>query len=267
MAKLMQILRSFRILSLFLHTYFLITNYKTMKIVSTQIVLFLFLYSCGNDKIPNIDSVNDRKDLSIKKSPTVTNVVKDTVNLSDTLSVSDSSSNDQEIGKDEKFREPEPEIKSITELWEDYKFAKDKIAEFVLENDLDSIPFYLNLSSDIAYELGRVDLAILQLNNIGYYSINEFKNRTDYDKRIHTLVTFYDMEQKAIYANETIAIFKRYFRILNRAKQYITKAKILDSEFEPSERTKNIAENVEFIEWIRDYISNTNKPIRSENIE
>lgn len=267
MAKLMQILRSFNILSLFLHTNFLISNYKTMKIFSTQIVLFLFLYSCGNDKIPNMDSTNDKKDLSIKKSPIVNNVVKDTLNLSDTLSAGDSSSITQEIGKDEKFNEHEPEIKSITELWEDYKFTKDKIAEFVSENDLDSIRFYLNLSSDIAYELGRVDLAILQLNNIGNFSISEFKNRTDYDKRIHKLVTFYDMEQKTIYANETITIFKRHFRILNRSKQYITKAKILDSEFEPSERTKNIVENAEFIEWIRDYISNTNKPIRSENIE
>jgi len=241
-----------------------------MKKIAIQIFLFVFLYSCGNDRNPNLDSTNLKNDiidstLSINKKT-----------ILDTTTIIDSTETNKEIVVEEKEsknileieeKESDYQIKSISQLWKQYKFAKEKATKFTSSNNLDSIITYLSMASDAAYELSREDIATWQLNNIGYYSINEFKRRTDYEKRMQKLATFTDLKKKVFFATETKSVFRKNFDILNRAQKYLQKAQILDSELEKSERTEIIDSNIQFIDWIEEYISNGTRENKENEIE
>ncbi|MBU0474013.1 MAG: hypothetical protein KKF62_07600 [Bacteroidetes bacterium] len=235
-----------------------------MKKISLLILLYLFFYSCGDSNNENFDSESQKKlqiDSNISKT---TEQVKDTTVLKDTSIINEENSNNI---LDEENSKSTYQIKSISELWKQYKFAKAKADKFTLENNLDSIIVYFSLASEAAYELSREDIATWQLNNIGYYSINEFKKRTDYDKQMQKLATVDNLKEKALLVEKVKFDFKNNFVILNVAEKYLQKAKLLDSEMESSDRTKIIESNIQFIEWIRNYISNNNITDRSENLE
>ncbi|MBU1115990.1 MAG: hypothetical protein KKE09_12730 [Bacteroidetes bacterium] len=235
-----------------------------MKKISLLILLYLFFYSCGDSNNENFDSESQKKlqiDSNISKT---TEQVKDTTVLKDTSIINEENSNNI---LDEENSKSTYQIKSISELWKQYKFAKAKADKFTLENNLDSIIVYFSLASEAAYELSREDIATWQLNNIGYYSINEFKKRTDYDKQMQKLATVDNLKEKALLVEKVKFDFKNNFVILNVAEKYLQKAKLLDSEMESSDRTKIIESNIQFIEWIRNYISKNNITDRSENLE
>ncbi len=190
--------------------------------------------------------------------------------------VNDSSSADKKNEVDTaSTREPEPEpvknifeeneqhttynVKSISNLWSIYKSAKTSATKYISENNLDSIIIYLNIAADAAYELSREDIATWQLNNIGFYSITEFKKKTDYDRRMQKLATMQNLKEKGLYLEETKSIFSRNFKILSNAEEYLYKAQMLDSELEKSDRTEIIESNIQFINWVGDFISNGNR--------
>lgn len=238
---------------------------RVMKKTSLSILLFLFIYSCGDSK--NNDNHNSESAKILQTDSTLSNIteeIKDTNVLKDTLVIN--KANSKNI-LDEENRKSTYEIKSISKLWQQYKFAKEKAAKFTPNKNLDSIIVYLSIASDAAYELSREDIATWQLNNIGYFSINEFKVRTDYDKKIQNLATFENLKEKALLVEKAKFDFKNNFIILAVAEKYLEKAKLFDSEMEPSERTEIIESNIQFIEWIRNYISNTNVTDRSKDIE
>jgi len=237
-----------------------------MKKIAIQIFLFVFLYSCGNDRNPNLDTTGLKNDiidstLSINKDTILdTTIIESKETNKEIIVVEKESKNILEIEE----KKSDYKIKSISELWKQYKFAKEKATKFSSSNNLDSIIIYLSIASDAAYELSREDIATWQLNNIGYYSINEFKRRTDYEKRMQKLATFTDLKKKVFFATETKSVFRKNFEILIRAQKYLQKAQILDSELEKSERTDIINSNLQFIEWIEEYISN-GKRVNEEN--
>jgi len=147
-------------------------------------------------------------------------------------------------------------IKSISELWAKYKSAKILATKYISENNLDSIIVYLNIAADASYDLSRKDIATWQLNNIGYYSINEFKKKTGYDRKIQKLAVIQNLREKGLLLEATKSIFSEYFIILSKSADYLHKAKLLDSEFEKSDRTQIIERNLEFIDWVDKFISN-----------
>jgi len=208
------------------------------KILS--IFLLLFLFSCQKDEKVKVNStiVSDST-LSVKQSDK-----QDTNNYIGTKNV-----------LVEAERIATYNVKSISELWKQYKNAKESATKFIAENNLDSIITYLDLSASASYELSREDIATWQLNNIGHYSIIEFKRITDYESRIQKIATIENLKKKGLFIQETKTAFKENYHILTRAEKYLHKAQVLDSELEASESTKAIESNLIFIDWVGNYIS------------
>lgn len=213
------------------------------------IVLFLFLlFSCKEDEkntivpspqkeIPTIDSsLNSNKDIEIDNKTQIQDALVKNI-------------------LEKKEKRTTFKTKSIFELWQQYKFSKTTAAKYISENNLDSTIVYLNMAANAAYELSREDIATWQLNNIGYYSISEFKKRTDYERRIQQLVTIKNLREKGLHLEETKSVFSDHFKILSNAENYLYKAQLLDHEFEKSNRTEIIERNLEFINWVANFIS------------
>lgn len=217
------------------------------------IFIILFLFSCQNDKRTNSQSKKEEEKINdttaplnrkastkpIEKSPPPTETNHPVENIL-------------------KKRTPD-KVKSISELWRQYKDSKTLANKYITKDSLDSVVTYLSLAADAAYELNRKDIATWQLNNIGYHSINKFKKETDYDSRMQQLATFNNLKKKGLFIEKTKNVFRDNFYILSRAKQYLHNAQILDNELEPTNRTEIIKSNIEFIEWIENYISITKR--------
>jgi len=150
-------------------------------------------------------------------------------------------------------------LKSISELWSTYKSTKILAEKYISENNLDSVILYLDIAADAASKLSREDIASWQLNNIGHYSINEYKNRTDFDIRLRQLASLANSKAKGLNLEETKSVFSSNFKILSNAKNYLLKAQLLDSKFKRSERTDKIKRNIQFIDWVDKFISNRNR--------
>ncbi len=214
------------------------------------ILLLLLLFSCQNDK--------KKKSPVAKQSGLVEDTIS-TINKKTSLDTLETTSNqikpiENILTKEEK--RTSYKMKSISELWKQYKKAKTLATSYVEKDELDSIITYLNIAADAAYELKREDIATWQLNNIGYHSIIKFKKKTDYDTRIQQLATIGNLKKKGLYREETKSVFRENFEILTRAEDFLYKAQLLDSEMDESDRTKAIENNLKFISWIGDYISN-----------
>ena len=213
-------------------------------------ILFLFLFvTCSEDeKKTNIPPPQ-------KETP-----VNDSSSADKTIEV-DTASTREPVKNifEENEQHTTYKVKSISELWSIYKSAKTSATKYISENNLDSIIIYLNIAADAAYELSREDIATWQLNNIGFYSITEFKKKTDYDRRMQKLATMQNLKEKGLSLEDTKSIFSRNFKILSNAEEYLYKAQVLDSELEKSDRTEIIESNIQFINWVGDFISNGNR--------
>ncbi len=219
----------------------------------SYLILFVFiLIACKEEKkktnvpsLPKDISTIDSSSSSVTKleSNSVTTIQKEPV----------------ENVFEKKVTQTTHKVNSISELWATYKSAKILAAKFISENNLDSLIIYLNIAADAAYELSREDIATWQLNNIGYYSINEFKKRTDYDRRVQQLATIVNLKEKGLHLEETKSIFSDHYKILSNAENYLYKAQLLDNELEKSDRTEIIERNLQFIEWVSNLISDGNR--------
>lgn len=160
------------------------------------------------------------------------------------------------IAKEEivELKDEGPEIKSIAQLWTEYNNAKNKAQEALAENNIESVINNLRIAGECALELGRPGIAAWQFNNIGNYSIIEFKRVTGYNEKINGLNESSANPGKEILLAETKLIFKKHIKLLEVAEKYLEKAQIIDDELEESSRTGIIQSNAEFIEWVKEFI-------------
>ena len=143
--------------------------------------------------------------------------------------------------------------KSISELWSTYKKAKDDVNKALDKNDIAAVVSNLALAGECALQLGRMDIAAWQFNNVGHYSIMEFKRRTGYDQRLQKLATMPAGNAKTGYQLATKDLFFREFPVLENAQNYLVQAQIIDDELEQSRRTGAIQSNIDYIEWIKNF--------------
>lgn len=143
--------------------------------------------------------------------------------------------------------------KSISELWNTYKKAKDDVNKALDKNDIAAVVSNLALAGECALQLGRMDIAAWQFNNVGHYSIMEFKRRTGYDQRLQKLATMPAGNVKTGYQLATKDLFFREFPVLENARNYLVQAQIIDDELEHSRRTGAIQSNIDYIEWIKNF--------------
>ena len=143
--------------------------------------------------------------------------------------------------------------KSISELWNTYKKAKDDVNKALDNNDIEAVVINLALAGRCTQQLGRVDIAAWQFNNIGHHSISEFKRRTGYEQRLQKLATMPAGNAKIGYQQATKDLFFREYPFLKKSKKYLERAQIIDDDLEPSRRSDAIQNNLDVIEWIKNF--------------
>lgn len=191
--------------------------------------LVLFLLSCGEK-----ESVNKKKE---KAAEQITSI--DTINI-----VNKEKNNDQFDQKQ----------KSVEELWNDFRAAKASVEEAKEAGDIEEVTVSLILAARYSNELNRPDITAWQLNNIGYYSILEFKKRTDYNTRMAKIESMRRGEEKIRYIKETKKVFKDNLELLTNANKYLEEAYDLDSNLDDDNRTQKIYSNLKFVDWVRNFV-------------
>jgi len=193
--------------------------------------LTLFTLTCG-DK----ESVNRGKEKAIKQ-------------ITSTDSMNIANKEEEKINK-----QFDQKPKSAEELWSDFRAAKASAEKAKEAGDIEEVTVSLLLAARYANELNRPGIAAWQLNNIGYYSIVEFKKRTDYDKRMAKLEFIRHRTEKIKYIKETKKIFKENIELLTNANNHLEDAYELDSNLNDANRTQKIYSNLKFIDWVRNFI-------------
>jgi len=216
-----------------------------MKKVIYFIPIFSLLLYCGEKK--------EVPESLPKEDKVITSENKDTLLTNDTLSINKDTVEVKNI-LDEKEASEGKNVKSIAELWKLYKESKAKVSKALESNDIDTVIENLIVAAEVSIELSRPDIATWQLNNIGYYIIEEFKRRTNYDNRLRQLALLHAGLEKSKYQTETKNLFKKELPLLLTGKNYLLKAQTLDNELEESRRTSVIKSNLEYIEWVKLFV-------------
>ncbi|MCK5087960.1 MAG: hypothetical protein KAQ90_10590 [Melioribacteraceae bacterium] len=216
-----------------------------MKKVIYFIPIFILLLYCGEKKeVPESPP---------KEEKVVTSKDKDTLITNDTFSTNEDTVEVKNI-LEEKEAPRDEGVKSIAELWKLYKDSKAKVSKALESNDIVAVIENLIVAAEVSVELSRPDIAAWQLNNIGHYSIEEFKRRTNYDNRLRQLALLPAGIEKSEYQTETKNIFKKELPLLLTGNIYLLKAQTLDNELEESRRTSIIESNLEYIEWVKIFV-------------
>ena len=196
------------------------------RIVYFTIGLILTAVSCNREDRPQADSVKDEKKEEAKQELAILPV--------------------DLIAEFQQFDE--------AVLWIKYDSAKQLVDAAVLNDEHDSLMDALHLAAMYAMALQRTDIAAWQLNNIGYYSIEEFQKRTNYGKRMRQIETMPHDSSKIRYIEETRFILRSEMALLKNATRFLEKAYELNSNLDDPDRTQKIYSNLKFIDWIRNFI-------------
>jgi len=141
----------------------------------------------------------------------------------------------------------------VSQLWVDFYAARDSAEAARERGDIGIVTTVLLKAFHAAISLDRKDLAAWQLNNIGYYSIEEFKARTNYTSRLSTIENMRRGPQKDLYIKETKRIFRDNLDLLTEATKHLEEAYEMDKDLNEDERTQKIYSNLAFIDWVRNY--------------
>jgi len=153
--------------------------------------------------------------------------------------------------KEEKISLPE---NNITVLWSKYNKAKKKVKEAKETGNFKLTIESLLLAAQYAQQLNRDDIVSWQYNNAGYYSIIEFKKRTDYSHKMHKLGMMKAGEEKREYLNETKNSLGTELPLLSDASEYLKIANDFNKKSMDKERTRIIQRNINFINDINKFL-------------
>ena len=194
-----------------------------------SLFLALLILSCGEK-----ESVNKKKEKAAEQIASI-----DTINI---------------VNKEKINNQFDLKQKSVEDLWNDFRAAKASAEKAKEAGDIKEVTTSLLLAAHYANELNRPGIAVWQLNNIGYYSIVEFKKRTDYDTRMAKIEFIRNRKEKIKIIKETKKIFKENIDLLINANNYLEDAYELDSNLNDVNRTQKIYSNLKFIDWVRNFI-------------
>jgi len=145
--------------------------------------------------------------------------------------------------------------RTVQEMWEDFRAAKDSVDSARARNDFDATILALLKAAHHANELDRNDIVAWQLNNIGFYSIEEFKKRTNYTVRMHTIESMRRGPEKIVYIKETKRLFKKNLSLLIEGNKHLEEAYEVDKNLNDNERTQKIYSNLKYIDWVRIFVN------------
>ncbi|MCK4641593.1 MAG: hypothetical protein KAU06_09650 [Candidatus Marinimicrobia bacterium] len=145
--------------------------------------------------------------------------------------------------------------RTVQEMWEDFRAAKDSVDSARARNDFDATILALLKAAHHAKELNRDDIVAWQLNNIGFYSIDEFKKRTDYTVRMRNIESMRRGPEKTVYIKETKRLFKENLSLLIEGTKHLEEAYEVDKNLDDNDRTQKIYSNLIYIDWIRNFVN------------
>ena len=143
--------------------------------------------------------------------------------------------------------------RTVQQMWNDFYTAKNSVDSALSRLDYLMVKSFLKKAAFHALEVSREDIAAWQLNNIGYYSIEEFKQKTDYNLRMRTIENMRRGPEKIVYIKKTKEIFKKHLPLLLDASGYLEEAYELDKDFNDNDRTNKIYSNLAYIDWVRNF--------------
>ncbi len=227
-------------------------------IKAAVLLIAIILISCGEKKTPEVaGSKKKSTEKEIAETDSSKTTMQEAVREKKSAITKPKTDSKQTVQKPEaeKTRKTsKTKIKSISELWKIYKKAKEKATAAIESGNIEQIVEQLEIAGESALQLGRDDIAAWQFNNIGHYSIEEFKKRTNYDDRIRAMATMSSGKEKSDFIRETKNLFNGEVDLLDQAKKNLEKAQIIDDELEKSRRTETIVRNLDFINWVYDFL-------------
>ncbi|HPG37995.1 MAG TPA: hypothetical protein PLP19_06675 [bacterium] len=221
------------------------------------LILFVLSLNCQKDANQNIETQNINK-----TTDNIIQVVDSTIQQENTAITSDTimSATKTDTPKVEKNPRIKPAdyspITSTDELWNEYEQLKKDIT-FNKDNwNYPELVKSLNKTAEIAQKLQRPEIAAWQFNNIGYYSIQEFKNRTDYTNRMEDIRVMPSGAERDQYIQETRDVLRSEIELLNNAEQSLYDAIELDNQQPDKNRQDIINNNLGFISTVKSFIQN-----------
>jgi len=229
-----------------------------MKKLSILILcLITTFYFCGKNK-----EEQSVKEINLKPQPKVEVIPQTKVEpVSEPTKTEETKQVDPEKKQVEKIIEKttdnisEKEITSA-QLWQKYRESREASKEALNNSQFQQAIDRLKVAAINAEKLDRGDLAAWQYNNIGYYSILEFKGITNYDYRLHQLRAITEKEANKQYLADTKKVFNDNIKILRDAKIHLERALEIDASYTEKNRTEKIKSNLQFINWIENFIKN-----------
>jgi len=224
-------------------------NFK--KVSLAVILVVLVLSGCSKKKKENLQSETDKV---VKKINSSTQLASQQIDK-----IKEQSEKQMDIIKNASKKKLSEWGKSTKltkeELWERYNKTKEAINIAKSQKKYKELVELLKKEAKTSEELGRRDIQAWQLNNVGYYSIEEFKKKTGYDERMRQLASMKDPKKRKEYYQETTKILKKYKKILDDSHPYLIKAKKLDEVFPDKKRKRIIANNLSFVNDIKKMIN------------
>ncbi len=206
------------------------------------IILALFL-SCSKKSVEQKETI---------KQPETETQVQETVTEIDSVKPPEYKKipTKESLEKSETEKIPE----SSAGLWTAYNTAKANLETAKQKDDIIEIKKYLLEAAFFANQLNRKDIEAWQYNNISYFSIEEFKKRTDYNTRMRKIESMKPGEDKNVYIQEVKKNFLNEKSLIIDAEKYLVEAQNIDKELDDEARTAIINSNLQFIKFIKDFI-------------
>ena len=132
--------------------------------------------------------------------------------------------------------------------------AKANLETAKQKDDIIEIKKYILEAAFFANQLNRKDIEAWQYNNISYFSIEEFKKRTDYNTRMRKIESMKPGEDKNVYIQEVKKNFLIEKPLIIDAEKYLVEAQNIDKELDDEARTAIINSNLQFVKFIKDFI-------------
>lgn len=148
----------------------------------------------------------------------------------------------------------EETVISDPELWKGYNTAKQKLREAKETGDILQIKKHLLDAAFYAKKLNRIGIEAWQYNNIGFYSIEEFKKRTNYDSKMYELSSMKPGPNKESFHNALKEELHKEFDLIKDAEKYLLISKKLDTKHADESRTGMIESNLSFIHFAKEFI-------------
>ena len=161
-----------------------------------------------------------------------------------------------EVKHDEKPSGEKIIPETIEGIWERYNSAKIKLKKAKEEGNFTGIKKNLLEAAVCAEKLGRKDIEAWQYNNIGYFSIEEFKKRTNYDESMKRISMLKTGEKKTNFLQAVKEGFRKEKTLIHDAKKYLIKAQKNDADLVDKKRKSMINSNLKFIENIDEFLNN-----------